>query len=74
MSEPSKTLEDMVREVPPEYREQLRDYVETLLARRSTAQPGKPQFMWAGALDGLRDRYTSARLQHLIARQRSDGE
>jgi hypothetical protein len=74
MSEPSKTLEDMVREVPPEYREQLRDYVETLLARRSIEQPGKPQFVWAGALESLRDRYTSVELQHRIARWRADGE
>ena len=74
MSEPTKTLEDMVREVPPEYREQLRDYVETLLARRSIEQPGKPQFVWAGALESLRDRYTSVELQHRIARWRADGE
>jgi len=64
----------MVREVPSEYREQLRDYVESLLARRSTEQPGKPQFEWAGALEGLRDRYTSVELQHRIARWRTDGE
>jgi hypothetical protein len=74
MGEPTKTLEDMVREVPPEYREQLRDYVEALLVRRSIPQPGKPQFAWAGALAGLRDRYTSVELQHYIARWRSDGE
>lgn len=74
MSEPTKTLEEMVREVPSEYRAQLRDYVESLLARRSTRQPGKPQFKWAGALEGLRDQFTSVELQHRIARSRSDGE
>ena len=74
MSEPAKTLEDMVREVPSECRAQLRDYARSLPARRSTAQPGKPQFAWAGALEGLRDRYTSVELQHRIARWRTDGE
>ena len=74
MSEPTKTLEEMVREVPSEYREQLRDYVESLLARRSTERPGKPQFEWAGALEGLRDQYTSVELQHRIARWRTDGK
>jgi hypothetical protein len=74
MSEPTKTLEEMVREVPSEYRAKLRDYVESLLARRSIEQPGKPQFMWAGALEGLRHRYTSVELQHRIARGRTDGE
>jgi hypothetical protein len=74
MSEPTKTLEEMVREVPPEYREQLRDYVESLLGRRSIEPPGKPQFPWAGALEGLRDRYTSVELQHRIASWRAGGE
>ena len=74
MSEPTKTLEEMVREVPSECRAQLRDYVQSLLARRSVGQPGKPQFAWAGALEGLRDQYTSVELQHRIARWRSDGE
>jgi Protein of unknown function (DUF2281) len=74
MSEPTKTLEEMVREVPSEDRAQLRHYVESLLARRTIEPAGKPQFQWAGALEGLRDRYTSVELQHRIARWRTDGE
>jgi hypothetical protein len=74
MSEQTKTLEELVREVPSEYRDQLRDYVESLLARPRAEQPSKPQFPWAGALKGLRDRYTSVELQHQIARWRIDGE
>ncbi len=74
MSEPMKSLEEMVREVPSEYRAQLRSYVQSLLVRRSANQPGKPQFAWAGALEGLRDQYTSVELQHLIARWRTDGK
>jgi hypothetical protein len=74
MSKPAKTLEEMVREVPSEYRAQLRDYVESLLARRSIEPPCKPQFESAGALEGLRERYTSVELQHRIARWRTDGE
>ncbi len=74
MSDPIKTLEELVREVPSEYRDQLRDYVESLLARQGTRQPGKPQFAWAGALRDLRDRYTSVELQHQITRWRVAGE
>jgi hypothetical protein len=74
MSEPTKTLEDMVREVPPEYREQLRSYVQSLMARRSLEQPGKPQFTWAGALEGMRNQYTSVDLQHRIASWRAGRE
>lgn len=74
MSDETKTLEELVREVPVEYRLQLRGYVESLLAQRSIDQPGKPRFDWAGALECLRDRYTSVDLQHQIARWRIDGE
>ncbi|MGO8816145.1 MAG: DUF2281 domain-containing protein [Terriglobia bacterium] len=74
MSEPTKSLEEMVREVPSEYRAQLRDYVESLLARRSIELSGKPQFAWAGALEGLREQFTSVELQHRVSRWRSDGE
>ena len=74
MGETTKSLEEMVREVPSEYRAQLRSYVQSLLARRSAEQPGKPQFAWAGALEGLRDQYTSVDLQHRIARWRTDGK
>ena len=74
MSEATKSLEEMVREVPAEYRDQLRSYVRSLLARRSVEQPGKPQFTWAGALERLRDQYTSVELQHRIARWRTGSE
>jgi len=74
MSEQTKSLEELVREVPPEYRAQLRHYVESLLGRCSVEQPGRPQFTWAGALEGLRDRYTSVDLQHDIARWRINGQ
>lgn len=74
MSEQTKTLEELVREVPSEYKAQLRNYIESLLARRSIERPVKPQFAWAGALEGLRDRCTSVDLQHRIARWRSGCE
>jgi hypothetical protein len=74
MSEQTKTLEELVREVPSEYKAQLRDYVESLLARGPIEPSVKPQFAWAGALECLRDRYTSVDLQHRIARWRSNGE
>jgi len=74
MSNQTKTLEELVREVPAEYRGQLRAYVESLLATPRAKPRSKPQFPWAGALDDLRDRFTSVDLQHKIARWRVDGE
>jgi len=74
MSQGTKTLEELVREVGPEYRGQVRDYVESILARQGTKERGKPRFAWAGALKDLRGRYTSVELQHQIARWRIGGE
>jgi hypothetical protein len=74
MGDETKTLEELVRAVPLEYQSQLRGYVECLLAQASAGQPGEPQFAWAGALEDLRDRYTSVDLQHQIARWRTDGQ
>jgi hypothetical protein len=73
MGDQTKTLEELVRAVPLEYRSQLRGYVESLLARACAEQGGEPQFAWAGALEDLRERYTSVDLQHQIARWRIDG-
>jgi hypothetical protein len=74
MSKETKTLEELVREVPLEYRNQLRAYVESLLATQRGEPRRKPRFGWAGALKDLRNHYTSVELQHQIARWRIDGE
>ena len=74
MGDQVKTLEELVREVPSEYRPQLRHYVESLLTQHTIEPSAKPQFAWAGALEALRDRYTSVELQHRIAHWRIDAE
>jgi len=73
MTTKAKTLGELVREVPPESNEELRRYVEFLIAR-PRRQRGEPRFDWAGALKDMRDRYTSVELQHEISRWRSRGE
>ena len=74
MAKPSKTLEEMVKELPPEERTEVREFVERVLARRRTERHGKPTFAWVGALKDLRDRYTSVELQHEISRLRTEGK
>jgi hypothetical protein len=74
MSKQMKTLEELVREVPAECQEQVRNYVESLLAMQPSGQRSRPQFAWAGALRDLADRYKSVELQHWIARWRIDSE
>ena len=60
MREQAKPLEELVKELPPELQEEVRDFVEFLLEKRGKKLCGKPRFDWAGALKDLRDQYTSS--------------
>jgi len=70
MKTQQKPIEEMVRELPPEFQEEVRDFVEFLFERRIKKQQGKPSFDWAGSLRELRDRYTAVDLQHKISEWR----
>ncbi len=62
--------ENLVRkidELPPELQAEVEDFVEFLWVRREKKKPGKPSFLWAGALKELAGKYTSAELQHKIS-------
>ena len=74
MSNPTKPLEDLVKELPPGLRDEVRDFVEFLLSREQNLAPGVAAFGWEGALKDLSSRYTSVDLQHLIARWRAEGD
>ena len=69
-----KTLEEMIEELPPELRKEVEDFVEFLLEKRKPKPKGKPKFDWEGALEDLRDQYTSVELQHKIAEWRIGGK
>ncbi len=69
-----KTLEEMVKHLAPTDQNEVREFVERLLAKGGRGAHGQPKFAWAGALRDLRDRYTSVELQHQIARWRIEGE
>lgn len=73
MAREAKTLEELIREVPPENKGELRRYLEFLVGWANKPR-GKPKFAWAGALKDMRDHYTSVELQHQIARWRIGGE
>ena len=65
-----KNLEEKIRELPPEVRQEVEDFIEFLLEKRHRRPQGKPKFDWAGALKDLRDQYTSVELQHKISEWR----
>ena len=69
----AKPLEEVLEGLSPEQRERVRDFAESLLAKKPSLRR-KLQFGWAGALEDLRDHYTSVELQHQISRWRIGGE
>ena len=73
MKEHTRTLEELIRELPPELQQEVRDFIEFLVEKRVRRPRGKPKFDWAGALKDLRDQYTSVELQHKISEWRIGG-
>jgi len=73
-AEPMKTIDDLVKELPPELRGEVEDFIEFLIERRFKKTHGKPTFGWAGDLRDLKEKYTSVELQHRISQWRIGGE
>jgi hypothetical protein len=65
-----KTIEEQLRDLPPELQQEVADFIEFLVEKRLKRARAKPTFGWAGALQDLRDRYTSVKLQHEISEWR----
>jgi uncharacterized caspase-like protein len=61
-----KSIEERIKDLPPELRKQIHDFVESLCRKQQQAR-SKPTFSWAGALQDLRDSFTSVELQHKVS-------
>ena len=61
-----KTLEELIKELPPELQQEVGDFVQFLLEKQVKKPKGKFKFNWEGALQDLRDQYTSVELQHKV--------
>lgn len=60
------SLEDRIKDLPPDLRREVEDFVDFLIDRRVGRPKGTMKFAWAGALADLRDQYTSVELQHKV--------
>jgi len=69
-----KNTAERIKELPPEIRREVEDFVDFLMKKRVKKTRGKPRFNWAGALKDLRDQYTSVELQHKISEWRIGGK
>ena len=63
-------LEEKIKSLPPEYKQEVQDFIEFILEKRLKKQRKKPEFDWAGAMKDLRNQYTSVDLQHKISELR----
>lgn len=61
-----KRLEELIKELPSELQQEVEDFVQFLIEKRIRKPKGKLKFDWEGALQDLRDQYTSVELQHKI--------
>lgn len=72
MSSDQRSLEEIVRELAPDSRAKVRQFVETLLETSKRPANKKLKQHWAGALRDYREQYTSLDLQKKALEWRSD--
>jgi hypothetical protein len=58
-----KNLEELIKELPPDLQEEVRDFAQFLLDKRLQPKQRKLRLTWAGALREFRDQFTSLELQ-----------
>lgn len=58
-----KTLEELIKELPPDLQEEVRDFAEFLLNTKVRVKQKKLRLTWAGGLREFRDQFTSLELQ-----------
>ncbi|MBN1138920.1 MAG: DUF2281 domain-containing protein [Anaerolineae bacterium] len=72
MSTVTKSLSELVQELPPDMHAEVRDFVEFLLAKQSRGEKRALRQDWAGALRDYREQYTSLELQRQALAWRGD--
>jgi hypothetical protein len=70
--EHDKSLETIVKELPPELREEVKDFAEFLIEKRRRKGIRPLRQDWVGALADYRDQYTSLSLQRKALEWRVD--
>lgn len=59
-----KPLDDLVKELPPFMRNEVYDFVESLISKHKCASGKKLKQKWAGGLRDYKEQYSSVELQH----------
>ena len=58
-----RSLEQLLKELPPESQAEVTDFVESLIERRKRQSTVHLRQTWAGALGDYREQFTSLELQ-----------
>ena len=72
MKTATRPLEEVVRELPPDLRDEVRDFAEFLLSRQAQRRGRTLRQDWAGVLRDHREEYTSLELQRQALQWRGD--
>ena len=67
-----QTIEDLIRELPPDLQQEVIDFAEFLLERREPKLGRRLRQDWAGALRDYREQYTALDLQRRALEWRGD--
>lgn len=68
----TKTIEDLIKELPPEYLEEVRDFIEFLIEKKRRRFGKILRQDWAGGLEEYKDQFTSLELQKKALEWRGD--
>ena len=58
-----KTMAEMIKDLPPDLQQEVRQFVEFLLTTKVHPKQTKLRMSWAGGLAEFRDQFTSLDLQ-----------
>jgi hypothetical protein len=67
-----RNIEEIIKELPPELRREVEDFVQTLVAKQKRKTGVKLRQDWAGGLREFRDQYTALELQKKALEWRGD--
>jgi hypothetical protein len=65
-------LEEVIKELPPDLQAEVADFARFLMEKRARRPKGRMKLDWRGALEDMREQYTSVELQHKIQEWRGD--
>ena len=72
MKTATRPLEEVVLELPPDLRDEVRDFAEFLLSKQARRRGRTLRQDWAGVLRDHREEYTSLELQRQALQWRGD--